>query len=206
MLGWQGDEWVPVRQPSNAHEAKMANIFNGWRFRVLMLITLVLPIAIRVVMTNPEYAVSGGGRCEAVHLVPNRLRHSPAEDPHADRHRPRSCPSGVCWDSSLRRSSVRLHLDQRHLSSFVGLDLHSGRGASLSQEATLSTRASASLEGLDLRGRGLRLHLQHALRAESIHRHVPRADRRGLHRRCRQRDHRRPLLEARYDRCRPGRR
>ena len=34
----------------------MANILNGWRFRVLMLITIVLPIAIRTMMHHPEYA------------------------------------------------------------------------------------------------------------------------------------------------------
>ena len=55
MLGWQGDSGYRAAA-LNAHEAKMANILNGWRFRVLMLITLVLPIAIRVVMTDPAYA------------------------------------------------------------------------------------------------------------------------------------------------------
>ena len=55
MLGWQGASGYQAAA-LNAHEAKMANIFNGWRFRVLLLITLVLPIAIRVIMTNPEYA------------------------------------------------------------------------------------------------------------------------------------------------------
>ena len=55
MLGWQGDSGYRAAA-IDAHEAKMANILNGWRFRVLMLITLVLPIAIRVVMTDPAYA------------------------------------------------------------------------------------------------------------------------------------------------------
>ena len=55
MLGWQGTSGYQAAA-LNAHEAKMANIFNGWRFRVLLLITLIIPIAIRVVMTNPEYA------------------------------------------------------------------------------------------------------------------------------------------------------
>ncbi|MEE2681077.1 MAG: hypothetical protein VX641_01770 [Planctomycetota bacterium] len=55
MMSWQGEGGYRAAA-LNAHEAKMANIFNGWRFRVLMLITLVLPVAIRVVMTNPEYA------------------------------------------------------------------------------------------------------------------------------------------------------
>ena len=56
MMSWQGEGGYRAAA-LNAHEAKMANIFNGWRFRVLMLITLVLPVAIRVVMTNPEYGV-----------------------------------------------------------------------------------------------------------------------------------------------------
>lgn len=56
MMSWQGEGGYRAAA-LNAHEAKMANIFNGWRFRVLMLITLVLPVAIRVVMTNPEYGL-----------------------------------------------------------------------------------------------------------------------------------------------------
>ena len=55
MMSWQGESGYRAAA-LNAHEAKMANIFNGWRFRVLMLITLVLPVAIRVVMTDPDYA------------------------------------------------------------------------------------------------------------------------------------------------------
>ena len=55
MLGWQGTSGYNAAA-LNPHEAKMANILNGWRFRVLLLITLVLPICIKVVMTSPEYA------------------------------------------------------------------------------------------------------------------------------------------------------
>ena len=55
MLGWQGTSGYNA-SAIDAHEAKMANILNGWRYRVLMLITLVLPICIRVVMTSPEHA------------------------------------------------------------------------------------------------------------------------------------------------------
>ena len=55
MLSWQGTTGYNAAA-INAHEAKMANILNGWRFRVLLLITLVLPICIKVIMTNPEFA------------------------------------------------------------------------------------------------------------------------------------------------------
>ena len=36
MRAWQGDQGYNAAA-KNAHEAKMANILNGWRFRVLML-------------------------------------------------------------------------------------------------------------------------------------------------------------------------
>ena len=55
MLGWQGTSGYNA-SALNAHEAKMSNILNGWRFRVLMLITIVLPICIKVMMTDPAHA------------------------------------------------------------------------------------------------------------------------------------------------------
>ena len=48
-MSWQGTAAYNTSAKS-AHEAKMANILNGWRFRVLMLITVVLPICIRTLM------------------------------------------------------------------------------------------------------------------------------------------------------------
>ncbi|MDG2424308.1 MAG: hypothetical protein P8M22_10045 [Phycisphaerales bacterium] len=54
MLGWQGTSGYNA-SAINAHEAKMANILNGWRFRVLMLITLILPICIRVMMNDESF-------------------------------------------------------------------------------------------------------------------------------------------------------
>jgi hypothetical protein len=57
MRAWQGDQGynAAARTP---HEAKMANILNGWRFRVLMLVTLVLPICIRTLLHHPAYTPS----------------------------------------------------------------------------------------------------------------------------------------------------
>jgi solute:Na+ symporter, SSS family len=64
MLGWQGTSGYNAAA-IDAHEAKMANILNGWRFRVLLLITLVLPICIRVVMNSPDHA-SDAAAIEAI--------------------------------------------------------------------------------------------------------------------------------------------
>jgi Na+/proline symporter len=54
MRAWQGDQGYNAAA-RNPHEARMANILNGWRFRVLMLITIVLPLAIRVMLHHPDY-------------------------------------------------------------------------------------------------------------------------------------------------------
>jgi SSS family solute:Na+ symporter len=55
MLSWQGTSGYNA-SATTPHEAKMANILSGWRFRVLMLVTLVLPICIRAVQVDPNYA------------------------------------------------------------------------------------------------------------------------------------------------------
>ncbi|MCH2135558.1 MAG: hypothetical protein MK101_03130 [Phycisphaerales bacterium] len=55
MLSWQGTSGYHA-SAINAHEAKMANILAGWRFRVLMLITLVVPLAIHAVQHDPAFA------------------------------------------------------------------------------------------------------------------------------------------------------
>lgn len=34
----------------------MAQLLNGWRYRVLMLVTIVVPLAVRAFLTLPEYA------------------------------------------------------------------------------------------------------------------------------------------------------
>jgi SSS family solute:Na+ symporter len=55
MLSWQGTSGYNA-SAITPHEAKMANILSGWRFRVLMLVTLVLPICIRAVQVDPHFA------------------------------------------------------------------------------------------------------------------------------------------------------
>ena len=53
--GWQGTQGYNCSAKS-AHEAKMAGILSPWRFRVLMLIVVVLPICVRTFMQHPDYA------------------------------------------------------------------------------------------------------------------------------------------------------
>ncbi len=56
-MSWQGTAGYNCSAKS-AHESKMAGILSGWRVRVLMLITLVLPICVRTYLENPSYAGS----------------------------------------------------------------------------------------------------------------------------------------------------
>jgi len=54
-LGWQGTAGYKCAAKS-AHESKMAGILSGWRFRVLMIIVVLLPICVRTFLTHPDFA------------------------------------------------------------------------------------------------------------------------------------------------------
>ena len=58
-LGWQGTAGY-YTCAIDAHEAKMANILNGWRPRVLLLITLVVPLAVRTLLEHPDFGGADG--------------------------------------------------------------------------------------------------------------------------------------------------
>ena len=66
---WQGDQGYNAAAIT-PHESKMANILNGWRFRVLMLVTLVLPLCVRTMLEHPAYAVEGQAIRDALAAVP----------------------------------------------------------------------------------------------------------------------------------------
>ena len=66
---WQGDQGYNAAAIT-PHESKMANILNGWRFRVLMLVTLVLPLCVRTMLEHPAYAVEGQAVREAIAAMP----------------------------------------------------------------------------------------------------------------------------------------
>ena len=55
VLGWQGAQGYNCCA-KDAHEAKMAGILNYWRFRVLLLIALIVPLAVRTLLHHPDYA------------------------------------------------------------------------------------------------------------------------------------------------------
>lgn len=82
MRAWQGDQGYNAAA-KNAHEARMANILNGWRFRVLMLITIVLPIAIRVVMHHPAWRAQAEAVERALEPLPTEALRAETRTPLA---------------------------------------------------------------------------------------------------------------------------
>jgi len=52
---WQGTSGYNCCA-KNAHEAKMAGLLYGWRFRVLLTVTIVVPIAVLTLVNHPEFA------------------------------------------------------------------------------------------------------------------------------------------------------
>ncbi|MHC4218659.1 MAG: sodium:solute symporter family protein [Planctomycetota bacterium] len=52
---WQGTQGYQCCA-KDAHEAKMANVLYGWRFRVLLMVTVIVPIAIHTLLQHPDFA------------------------------------------------------------------------------------------------------------------------------------------------------
>jgi SSS family solute:Na+ symporter len=84
MLAWQGTSGYHA-SAIDAHEAKMANILAGWRFRVLMLITLVLPLCILAVQHDPAFADTASAIAEVVVAQPNEAMAAEVRAPAAAR-------------------------------------------------------------------------------------------------------------------------
>ena len=60
VLAWQGTQGYKSAA-KDPHEAKMAGILGGWRFRVLMLIVIVVPICVRTFLQHPDFAEASAG-------------------------------------------------------------------------------------------------------------------------------------------------
>ncbi|MHC4944159.1 MAG: sodium:solute symporter family protein [Planctomycetota bacterium] len=54
VLGWQGTAGYNCCA-KDAHEAKMAGILNGWRFRVLLLVAIIVPLAVHAFLEHPDF-------------------------------------------------------------------------------------------------------------------------------------------------------
>ena len=52
---WQGTSGYNASARS-AHEAKMAGILYGWRFRVLLTVTIIVPLAVLTLQQHPDFA------------------------------------------------------------------------------------------------------------------------------------------------------
>lgn len=57
MKAWQGGAGYNAAALT-PHESKMANVLEGWRWRVLLLVALVTPIAVRTFLEHPSFAVA----------------------------------------------------------------------------------------------------------------------------------------------------
>lgn len=81
---WQGTQGYNC-SAINAHEAQMAYIIGQWRFRVLMLITVVLPICIRTFLTHGDYAAQSAEVHDALATIPSEQLRSQLRFPLAMR-------------------------------------------------------------------------------------------------------------------------
>ncbi|MFM1936694.1 MAG: hypothetical protein RI990_1653 [Planctomycetota bacterium] len=66
---WQGDQGYNSAA-RDAHEARMGQLLNGWRYRTLMLVTVLVPLAVRAFLTHPEHATASAGLQEMIAAQP----------------------------------------------------------------------------------------------------------------------------------------
>ena len=66
---WQGDQGYNSAA-RDAHEARMGQLLNGWRYRTLMLVTVLVPLAVRAFLTHPEHAAASAGLQELIASQP----------------------------------------------------------------------------------------------------------------------------------------
>ena len=69
VMGWQGTQGYYCCA-KDAHEAKMAGILNYWRFRVLLIIAIVTPIAVRTVLHHPDFSQEAAAVAQSLQSIP----------------------------------------------------------------------------------------------------------------------------------------
>jgi SSS family solute:Na+ symporter len=82
MRAWQGDQGYNAAAIT-PHEAKMATVLSGWRWRVLMLVALVVPVCVKVFLTQPQYAAQALPVHEAIAAMPTEAYQAEARVPLA---------------------------------------------------------------------------------------------------------------------------
>jgi SSS family solute:Na+ symporter len=82
MRAWQGDQGYNAAAIT-PHEAKMATVLSGWRWRVLMLASLVIPVCVKVFLTHPEYAAQAAPVHEAITALSTEATQAEARVPLA---------------------------------------------------------------------------------------------------------------------------
>jgi len=82
MRAWQGDQGYNAAAIT-PHEAKMATVLSGWRWRVLMLVALVIPVCVKVFLTHPSYAAQAQPVHDAIAALPTEAYQAEARVPLA---------------------------------------------------------------------------------------------------------------------------
>ncbi len=79
---WQGDQGYNSAA-RNAHEARMGQLLNGWRYRTLMLVTVLIPLAVRAFLTHPDYEAAAAPLKDLIAAQPTEALQSEMRVPLA---------------------------------------------------------------------------------------------------------------------------
>jgi SSS family solute:Na+ symporter len=73
-MGWQGTAGY-YSSAKSPHESKMAMMLSHWRYRVLMLVVLVVPLCLRTYLHHPDYAeASAAFKAKVAAVAPDNLK------------------------------------------------------------------------------------------------------------------------------------
>jgi SSS family solute:Na+ symporter len=73
-LTWQGAAGYNYCAKT-PHEAKMVGVLNGWRYRVLLLITIMVPVGVHVMLADPGYAAEAAAVNDALATHSETMQH-----------------------------------------------------------------------------------------------------------------------------------
>jgi SSS family solute:Na+ symporter len=71
MKAWQGGAGYNSAALT-PHESKMATVLEGWRWRVLLLVALIVPISVRTFLEHPSFAEASAGVSAALDAIPEK--------------------------------------------------------------------------------------------------------------------------------------
>ena len=144
MKAWQGGAGYNSAALT-PHESKMATVLEGWRWRVLLLVALVVPISVRTFLEHPSFAQASAGVANALAAISEQGHRAEQRVPIA---LAAMLPAGVRGLMACALYCAYLAVDNSYLHSWGSIfiqDVVMPVRAKLLGDAPLAPRAQVAL-------------------------------------------------------------